>query len=77
MISTELPYQVVYLRQLGALSIYCIQLINMDNNSARRQWAFPYWPGYHPETPILARDAVGGHHGSRDDSQANMEMPMY
>ena len=19
-------------------------------------WAFPYWPGYHPETPILARD---------------------
>ena len=17
-------------------------------------WAFPYWPGYHPETPILA-----------------------
>ena len=23
-------------------------------------WAFPYWPGYHPETPILARDAVEG-----------------
>ena len=23
-------------------------------------WAFPYWPGYHPETPILARDAVWG-----------------
>jgi hypothetical protein len=21
-------------------------------------WAFPYWPGYHPETPILARDGV-------------------
>ena len=21
-------------------------------------WAFPYWPGYHPETPILARNAV-------------------
>ena len=19
-------------------------------------WAFPYWFGYHPETPILARD---------------------
>ena len=31
--------------------------------------AFPYWPGYHPETPILARDAV--------DNQANMEMPMH
>jgi hypothetical protein len=33
-------------------------------------WAFPYWPGYHPETTILARDGV-------DDNQANMEMPMY
>jgi hypothetical protein len=21
-------------------------------------WAFPYWPGYHLETPILARDGV-------------------
>jgi hypothetical protein len=28
-------------------------------------WAFPYWPGFHPSTP------------SRDDNQANMEMPMY
>ena len=41
------------------------------------KWAFPYWPGYHPETPILARDAVEGQYGSRDDNQANMEMPMY
>ena len=40
-------------------------------------WAFPYWPGYHPETPILAIDAVEGQYGSRDDNQANMEMPMY
>jgi hypothetical protein len=40
-------------------------------------WAFPYWPGYHPETPILARDAVECQYGSRDDNQANMEMPMY
>ena len=23
-------------------------------------WAFPYWPGYHPETPILARDEMPG-----------------
>ena len=23
-----------------------------------KTWAFPYWPGYHPETPILARDGV-------------------
>ena len=46
-------------------------------------WAFPHWPGYHPETPILARDGVEtrdgveGQYGSRDDNQANMEMPMY
>ena len=40
-------------------------------------WAFPYWPGYHPETPILARDGVEGQYGSRDDNQAKMEMPMY
>jgi hypothetical protein len=39
-------------------------------------WAFPYWHGYHPETPILARYAVEGQYGSRDDNQANMEMPM-
>ena len=39
--------------------------------------AFPYWPGYHPETLILARDAVEGQYRSRDDSQANMKMPMY
>ena len=25
--------------------------------------AFPYWPGYHPETPILARDEVEGQYG--------------
>jgi hypothetical protein len=40
-------------------------------------WAFPYWPGYHPETPMLVRDAVEGQYGSRNDNQANMEMPMY
>jgi hypothetical protein len=33
-------------------------------------WAFPYWPGYHP-------DGVCGQYGSRDDNQANMEMAMY
>ena len=31
-------------------------------------WAFPYWPGYHPETPILAWDEVECQYGSRDDS---------
>jgi hypothetical protein len=40
-------------------------------------WAFPYWPGYYPETPILARDEVEDQYGSRDNNQANMEMPMY
>ena len=39
-------------------------------------WAFPYWLGYHSETPILARYAVEGQYGSRDDNKANMEMPM-
>jgi hypothetical protein len=43
----------------------------------RGTWAFPYWPGYHPETHILARDGVEGQYGSRGDNQANMEMPMY
>ena len=38
-------------------------------------WAFPYWPGYHPETPILARDAVEGQYGSRDDNQAIWKCP--
>jgi hypothetical protein len=40
-------------------------------------FAFPYWPSYHPETPILAQDAVEVQYGSRDDNQANMAMPMY
>jgi hypothetical protein len=40
-------------------------------------WAFPYWLGYHPETPMLARDGVEGQYRSKDDKQANMEMPMY
>ena len=40
-------------------------------------WAFPYWPGCHPEPLILARDGVEGQYGSRDDNQANMEMPIY
>jgi hypothetical protein len=44
-----------------------IQNVDLQINT----WAFPYWPGYHPETPILARDK------SRGDNQANMEMPMY
>jgi hypothetical protein len=26
---------------------------------------------------ILARDGLEGQYGSRDDNQANMEMPMY
>ena len=40
-------------------------------------WAFPYWHGYLSETPILARDGVESQYGSRDDNQANMEIPMY
>jgi hypothetical protein len=29
------------------------------------------------EAPILAQDGVEVQYGSRDDNQANMEMPMY
>ena len=32
---------------------------------------------YYPDTPILTRDEVDGQYESRDDNQANMEMPMY
>ena len=31
-------------------------------------WAFPYWPGYYPETPILARDEVEAQYRSRDNN---------
>ena len=46
----------------------------------------PYWPGpiwastssgYHPSTHIDPRLRLGPTWGSRDDNQANMEMPMY
>jgi hypothetical protein len=40
-------------------------------------WAFPYWPGYYPETPILARNGVEVQYRFQDDNQANMEMPMH
>jgi hypothetical protein len=36
---------------IHAITLYYIQI---------NTWAFPYWPGYHPETPILARDGVEG-----------------
>jgi hypothetical protein len=43
----------------------------------RGPYSFPYWPDYHPETPILARDADEGQYGSRDDNQVIMVMSMY
>jgi hypothetical protein len=55
-------------RENNPFEIYLLQI---------NTWALPYWPVYHPETPILARDAVEGQYGSRDDNQDNMEMPMY
>ena len=60
-----------------SLFIYII-VTDMQSNIYRLiHGAFPYWPGYHPETPILARDAVEGQYVSRDDNHANMGMPMY
>jgi hypothetical protein len=53
------------------------QVLKVDIYIEINTWAFPYWPGYHPETPILARDGVEGQYGPRDDNQANMEMSMY
>ena len=46
-------------------------------NKEFNAWAFPYWPDYHPETYIGPRLRFGPIWGSRDDNQANMEMPMY
>jgi hypothetical protein len=48
---------------------FTIFLIYISGTNIYRliQWVFPYWPGYHPETPIWVED----------DNQANMEMPMY
>jgi hypothetical protein len=54
-------------------ALFFILLVYLQINT----WAFPYWPDYHPETLILAQDAVEGQYGSRDDNQVNMEMPMY
>jgi hypothetical protein len=56
-----------FIREINSVITYLVQI----------KGAFPYWPGYHPETPILTRDAVEGQYGSRDDNQANMAMPMY
>ena len=67
---TKMNYQLYFFGNIGLL-VHNEQYIQINT------WAFPYWPDYHPETPILARDGVEGQYGSRDDNQANMEMPMY
>ena len=46
-------------------------------NKQFNTWAFPYWPGYYPSIHIVPRLRLGPIWGSRDDNQANMEMPMY
>ena len=33
---------------LYKIMVYTVLYIQINT------WAFPYWPGYHPETPILA-----------------------
>jgi hypothetical protein len=52
----------------------CKSFIKQNDGSFREYiqintWTFPYWLGYHPETPILAQDGVEGQYGSRDDNQ--------
>jgi hypothetical protein len=46
-------------------------------NKRFNTWAFPYWPGYHPSAHIGPRLRLWPIWWSRDDNQANMEMPMY
>jgi len=40
-------------------------------------YPFPYRPGYHPATPISARDAVDGWNRWKGDSRDDMEKIMY
>jgi hypothetical protein len=37
----------------------CLPVVTDNIYLQINTWAFPYWPGYHPETPILARDTWG------------------
>jgi len=67
---TKMNYQLYFFGNIGLL-------VHNEQDIQINTWVFPYWPGYYPETPILARDGVEGQYGSRDDNQANMEMPMY
>ena len=54
-------------------TLVCVNTVGIEINTR----PFPYQPGYHPETPISARDAVEGLYGSRDDSRDDMEKVMY
>ena len=63
--------------RMGKIDVITYKYVINDNKYRLIHGHFHIWPGYHPETPILARDSVSGQYGSRDDNQANMEMPMY
>ena len=52
---------------------FFFQTVNIEINT----WPFLYQPGYHPETPISARDAVEDLYGSRDDSRDDVEKVMF
>ena len=53
---TKMNYQLYFFGNIGLL-VHNEQYIQINT------WAFPYWPDYHPETPILARDGVEGQMG--------------
>ena len=59
---------------ITVIIIYLLMICTILQYLQINTWAFPYC---HPETPILARDVVEGQYVSRNDNQANMEMPMY
>jgi hypothetical protein len=76
------PYNLMFTTQFNDSSIL-ITIISWDYlnlskvcNKWFNTWAFPYWP-YHPSTHIGTRLRLGPIWGSRNDNQANMEMPMY
>ena len=48
---------------IGSLWLEVLNLTSKNISLSSNTWAFPYWPGYHPETPILARDGVEVQYG--------------
>jgi hypothetical protein len=63
----QIRFSLILLRQrptsIGSLWLEVLNLTSKNISLSSNTWAFPYWPGYHPETPILARDGVEVQYG--------------